>query len=144
MRNKRIILVVPDGTGIRNYLFSQIIPNLINKGCNLLIYHALSNEAIIEVERLHDITLNKRQIPVYNETIKQKFLREAICFGRLNYNSRLENNLTVLTNWERNHKGLKKWFYKLVEVLGNYLGKSYQKILSFDAKYQKALLKSID
>ena len=144
MRNKRIILVVPDGTGIRNYLFSQIIPNLINKGCNLLIYHALSNEAIIEVERLHDITLNKRQIPVYNETIKQKFLREAICFGRLNYNSRLENNLTVLTNWERNHKGLKKWFYKLVEVLGNYLGKSYQKILSFEAKYQKALLKSID
>ena len=144
MKNKKVILVVPDGTGIRNYLFSQIIPNLVNENCDLLIYHALSNEAIEEVEKLHKITLTKKLISGYKETIKQKFLRETICFGRLHYNSRLENNLTVLTNWKSNHKGLKKWFYKGVEVFGIYLGKSYSRILKFEKKYQKTLLKSID
>ena len=144
MKNKKIIIVVPDGTGIRNYLFSQIIPNLVKQDCDLLIYHALSDEAIIEVEKLHNIVLAKRLIPKYIETIKQKFLREAICFGRLHYNARLENNSTVLTNWKRNHKGLKKWFYQGVELFGKYVGKNYQRILSFEVKYQKALLKSID
>ncbi|WP_347924956.1 hypothetical protein [Pontimicrobium sp. SW4] len=144
MKNKKVILVVPDGTGIRNYLFSQIIPNLIKQNCDLLIYHALSNEALNEVEKLHNITLTKRPIPKYKEIIKQKFLREAICFGRLNYNSRLENNLTVLTNWKRNYKGLKKSFYKVVEVFGKYIGKNYQRILIFEEKYQKSLLKSIE
>lgn len=144
MKNKKVILVVPDGTGIRNYLFSQIIPNLIHRNSDLLIYHALSNECINEVEKLHNITLTKRPIPKYKETIKQKFLREAICFGRLNYNSRLENNSTVLTNWKRNHKGLKKWFYKGVELFGKYIGINYKRILKFEVKYQNALLKSID
>lgn len=144
MKSKKIILVIPDGTGIRNYMFSQIIPNLKEQNCELLIYHALSNEAISEVEKLHNITLTKKPISAYKETIKQKFLREAICFARLQYNSRLENNSTVLTNWKKNHKGLKKGFYKLVEILGRYVGKNYQRILNFEDKYQKALLKSID
>ena len=144
MKNKKIIIVVPDGTGIRNYLFSQIIPNLIKENYDLLIYHALSNEAINEVEKLHKIILTKKQIPKYKETLKQKFLREAICYGRLNYNSRLESNATILTNWKRNYKGLKKWFYRVVEVFGNYVGKTYQRILSFEEKYQKTLLKSIN
>jgi len=144
LKNKKVILVVPDGTGIRNYLFSQIIPNLIKQDCNVLIYHALSNEAIKEVEKLHNITLTKKPMSRYNETIRQKFLRETICYGRLHYNSILENNPTVLTNWKRNYKGLKKWFYKAVEVLGGYVGKNYQRILNFEDKYQKSLLKSID
>tara|TARA_R110002033_G_scaffold169951_3_gene211820 strand:+ start:1892 stop:3265 length:1374 start_codon:yes stop_codon:yes gene_type:complete len=144
LRNKKIILVVPDGTGIRNYLFSQIIPNLIKQNCDVLIYHALSNEAIKEVEKLHKIKLTEKSISRYKETTKQKFLRETICFGRLHYNSRLENNSTVLTNWKRNHNGLKKWFYRTVEILGKYIGKNYQRILNFEEKYQKSLLKSID
>ncbi len=144
MINKKIIIVVPDGTGIRNYLFSKIIPDLMTQNCELLIYHALSNEAIKEVEKLHDIKLNKKLIPKYKETVRQKFLREAICYGRLNYNSKLENNLTVLTNWKRNHKGLKKWFYKIVEPFGKYIGRNYQRILKFERKYQNTLLKSID
>tara|TARA_R110001583_G_scaffold21853_1_gene82612 strand:+ start:86 stop:1465 length:1380 start_codon:yes stop_codon:yes gene_type:complete len=142
-KTKKVILVVPDGTGIRNYLFSQIIPILVNQNCDLLIYHALSDEAIIEVEKHHNIVLAKKLIFKYKETFKQKFLREAICFGRLHFNARLENNSTVLTNWKRNHKGLKKWFYKGVELFGKYVGKNYHRILNFEVKYQKALLKSI-
>ncbi len=143
MKNKKIILVVPDGTGVRNYLFSQILPNLVKQNSDLLIYHALSDAAVAEVEKLHNIALKKKRIPKYTETFQQKFLREAICYGRLHYNSKLENNPTVLTNWKRHNKGLKKWFYKGVESFGKYLSKNYRSILKFEEKYQNTLLKSI-
>jgi hypothetical protein len=143
LKKRKIIFVVPDGTGIRNYLFSQIIPNLIHQS-ELLIYHALSNEAIIEVEQLHNIKLSKKVISRYKETFTQKFLREAICYGRLIYNSKLENNPSVLANWKTNFKGIKKIFYKIVEFLGSYFSKNYQRILFFEKKYQKSLLQSID
>jgi len=143
LKKRKIIFVVPDGTGIRNYLFSQIIPNLIHQS-ELLIYHALSEEAIEEVEQHHDIKLSKKVIPRYKETITQKFFREAICYGRLIYNSKLENNPFVLANWKTNFKGIKKVFYKIVEFFGSYLSKDYQRILLFEKKYQKALLQSID
>jgi hypothetical protein len=142
LKKRKIIFVVPDGTGIRNYLFSQIIPNLIHQS-ELLIYHALFEEAIEEVEQLHDIKLSKKVIPRYKETFTQKFLREAICYGRLIYNSKLENNPSVLANWKTNLKGIKKGFYKIVEFFGNYLSKDYQRILLFEKKYQKSLLQSI-
>ena len=142
MKNKKkIIIVVPDGTGIRNYLFSQIIPNLLKLQCELLIYHALSPEAINEVEKLHAVKLKKKIIPKYKETLKQKFLRESICFGRLHYNAKLEKNITVLTNWKRNHRGFKKWFYKAVEVFGIYISKNYWRVLNYEKRYNSAFSK---
>lgn len=144
MKQRKVILVVPDGTGIRNYLFSQIVPNLCKQNVDLLIYHALSEEAISEVERLHDITLKKRSLSAYKETFWQKFYREVICFARLHYNTKLENNPTVLVNWKRNHKGLKKWFYKLVEIIGRSIHSNYNKILQYEHKYQTLLKSSIN
>ncbi|NMH86342.1 hypothetical protein [Flavivirga algicola] len=142
-KRKKVIFVVPDGTGIRNYLFSEIIPNLIKQDADLVVYHALSNEAITEVEKLHGIRLTKKNIPKYEETVLQKLLRESICYGRLIYNTELENNPTVLTNWKPKRKGLQKWFYKVAEFLGNRISKDYKNILRFENYYQKKLLKSI-
>lgn len=140
---KRIIFVVPDGTGIKNYLFSNIISNLVQQNTELIIYHALSDDAIAEVERLHNVQLIKKQIPKYNETILQKFLRETICYGRLIYNSKLEGNPTILSNWKQQKKGIQKWFYKVVEFTGKRISKKYKKIVRFEAFYQNQLLKSI-
>ncbi len=137
------MFVVPDGTGIRNYLFSEIIPNLIKQNIELVVYHALSDEAIIEVEKLHNIQLTKKTISKYKETVLQKLLRESICYGRLIYNAKLDKNPTVLSNWKPKKKGLQKWFYKVVEFLGKQISKNYESILCFENYYQKQLLKSI-
>lgn len=142
-KRKKVIFVVPDGTGIRNYLFSEIIPSLIKQDIELVVYHALSNEAIIEVEKLHNIQLTKRVIPKYKETVLQKLLRESICYARLIYNAELENNPTVLSNWKPKRKGLQKWFYKVVGFLGKRISRKYESILRFENYYQKQLLKSI-
>ena len=143
MSRKKIIFVVPDGTGIRNYLFSQIIPNLLKQNVELLIYHGLSDDAILEVEKLHNVKLVKKTLSKYKETFLQKFYREAICYARLNYNTSIENNPTILTNWKRNFKGVKKWFYKLIEVFGKQISSDYSKILRLEEKYQKLLKESI-
>ena len=125
---KKIIFVVPDGTGIKNYLFSDILPQLYKDGVEVLIYHNLSESAISEVEKLHGLKLNQRKIPTYNESKKQKFYREAICYARLLYNAKTVNNPTILTNWKTSHTGFKKIFYKTVEVYGKYLCKNYKNI----------------
>ncbi len=143
MKKKKIIFVVPDGTGIRNYLFSEIIVYLKKVDVELLIYHALSKDAITEVEQLHNIELTTKQLPKYIETLQQKFLRESICYARLLYNVRLEDNPTILATWKKTHTGKKKWFYKLVEFFGRIKHESYNKILKFEEKYEKSIEKSI-
>lgn len=139
LKKKKIIFVVPDGTGIRNYLFSQILPLIIKEQAELLIYHALSEEAIKEVEQLHNITLKTKELPKYKETVKQKFYRESIGFARLLHNIKLENNPSIIATWKKGHKGKKKWFYKLVEFFGRINYSNYSNIQKLEKRYQKAL-----
>lgn len=141
---KTVLFVVPDGTGIKNYLFSNIINDLVNQNARVVIYHALSSDAISEVEKLHGIDLEVYSLPRYFETKKQKFFREAICYARLLHNTRLVDNDTIMTNWNTKRKGVQKVFYKLVEIYGRVLSTSYKKILKAEEKYQKLLLQSID
>jgi hypothetical protein len=136
---QKVLFVVPDSTGIKNYLFSEVLPFLYKKGVEVLVYHNLSDAAIYEVETLHNIKLPHKKIPTYHETIKQKFYREAICYARLCYNAKLVDNSTILTNWKTNHTGLKKGFYKIIERYGKYLSKDYNHILTAEKKYQKLL-----
>lgn len=140
---KKILFVVPDGTGIKNYLFSNIIQYLTDEKVELIIYHALSDDALEEVENLHNVILTKKRIPKYRETKKQKFFREAICYARLHHNAKLTENTTILTNWNRNKKGVQKIFYKGVEAYGKWLSKNYDNIVKLEEAYQTELLKSI-
>ncbi|PWG04283.1 hypothetical protein [Polaribacter aquimarinus] len=143
-KKELIVFVVPDGTGIKNYLFSNIIPILIQKGKDVFIYHSLDENALNEVRKIHNIEFESKAIPTFKEPFKQKFLREAIAYARLNYNSKIVNNPTILTNWNSSKKGvLKKAFYFLVEKSGKYLSKKYSRILNFEEKYQQTIKSTI-
>ena len=111
--NKKVVFVVPDGTGIKNYLFSKILPELIQNDVEIIVLHNLSTKAINEVKEYHGINFIEEKLPTYIETKKQKFYRESICYARLLYNSNLVDNDTILTNWNSNFKSIKKVFYKL-------------------------------
>lgn len=143
-KKELIVFVVPDGTGIKNYLFSNIIPLLIEKEKEVFIYHSLDKNALNEVKKIHNIEFESKEIPVFQEPFKQKFLREAIAYSRLNYNSKLVNNPTIITNWNSTKKGvLKKIFYALVEKTGKYLSKKYSRILNFEKKYLESIKNTI-
>lgn len=137
--NKKVVFVVPDGTGIKNYLFSKILPELIQNDVEIIVLHNLSTKAINEVKEYHGINFIEEKLPTYIETKKQKFYRESICYARLLYNSNLVDNDTILTNWNSNFKSIKKVFYKCIEFYGRFLSKKYNRIIAAENKYQSLI-----
>ena len=78
-------------------------------------------------------------IPEYNESIKEKFLRELICLSRLYYNAQKVENLSILSNWNWNQKTLSKnIFYKTIQKIAPFF-KKYTIILKLEKCYQKAI-----
>lgn len=131
----KIMLLFPDGVGIRNYLYSDVFKGMEN---DLILFHAFDSKTEQHVKELTSIE-NAIPIPQYRETIKELFLRELICLARLKHNAKTVDNPTILTNWKSQHKGfLKTLFYKVVEISS--LGfTTYTSILNLEKRYQKAI-----
>jgi hypothetical protein len=137
-KDNKIVLLFPDGVGIRNYLYSDVFKGMEEE---LVLFHAFdakTEQAVKDITSIED----SLSIPKYSESLKEKFLRELICLSRLKYNAKLVNNPTVLTNWKINHKGFfKTLFYKSIEITS--LGFSnYKHILKLEKLYQKAIRNS--
>ncbi|MGL3001289.1 hypothetical protein [Flavobacterium sp. RSSB_23] len=128
----KIVLLFPDGVGIRNYLYSRVFKGLEN---NLVLFHNFDYKTVSSISKNTSIS-DSLIIPIYNESIKEKFLRELICLSRLYYNAdRVENN-SILAYWKWNQKTFsKKIFYRLIECIAPFT-KDYSKILKLERKYQ--------
>lgn len=137
MKKNKLLLVVPDGVGIRNYLYSGVFDNVQD----LVIFHNLGTEILDHVKKFKNFT-NEITIPDYKESIKEKYLRELICLSRLYYNANKVNNKTILTNWVWSQKTFfKKIFYKCIEIESRFY-KSYESILKLESTYQKEIRKN--
>ncbi|MCF6182659.1 hypothetical protein [Lutibacter sp.] len=137
---KKICFVIPDGTGIRNYLYSELVDELQHKNCEIILLHSVSIEAIEEINKVHKTKFKTYKLPVYKESYYQKYLREVVCYARLVHNTKITANNTILNNWNPNTSNFKKAvFYKLVQLLGKYVSKKYKRILKFEKKYTKAV-----
>ncbi|MBW1657728.1 hypothetical protein [Flavobacterium quisquiliarum] len=135
MKKEKLLLLFPDGVGIRNYLYSNTFQDLDK---DLVLFHNFDLETIKEIGK-NTVIDEDISIPEYKESKKEKFLRELICLSRLYYNNSIVNNPTLLTNWNRNHKAIsKKVFYKFIEFLALRF-KKYSSILKLEKKYQEAL-----
>ncbi|GAA4772203.1 MULTISPECIES: UDP-glycosyltransferase [Flavobacterium] len=135
MRKNKILLLFPDGVGIRNYLYSDVFKNT---EAELILFHNFDDETAADVKKLTGLS-QAFQIPKYNESLKEKFLRELICLSRLYRNSNKTGNPSILTNWNRDHKSFsKKVFYKAIEITAPFI-KKYDTILALESFYQKAI-----
>ena len=135
IKNNKIVLLFPDGVGIRNYLYSDVFKGMEKE---LVLFHAFDAKT---EQAVKDITAiqNTLSIPKYTESLTEKFLRELICLARLKHNAKTVDNPTILTNWKSNHKGIfKTLFYKSIE-LASHLFTSYERILKLEKWYQKAI-----
>ncbi len=134
-KNNKIVLLFPDGVGIRNYLYSDVFKGMEKQ---LVLFHAFDAKTEQAVKDITSIE-NSISIPKYSESLKEKFLRELICLARLKHNAKTVDNPTILTNWKSNHKGIfKTLFYKSIE-LASHLFTSYERILKLEQWYQKAI-----
>ena len=134
-KNNKIVLLFPDGVGIRNYFYSDVFKGMEKQ---LVLFHAFDAKTEQAVKDITEIQ-NALPIPKYTESLKEKFLRELICLARLKHNAKTVDNPTILTNWKSNHKGIfKTLFYKSIE-LASHLFTSYERILKLEKWYQKAI-----
>jgi len=139
-----VCFVIPDGTGIKNYLFSNILQYLSVNNVKIIIWHTLTDNAISEIKKIHpNIDIKAYELPFYKESVYERFLRESIAYARLLQNSEKVNNKTILKNWRKNSKKLSlKIFYKLTMIAGYILSKNYNYILRADQKYLQSIEKS--
>lgn len=135
---KNIALLVPDGVGIKNYLYTNLFANF---PADLNLYHNFDRDTLNEINKSVPLSSEVTLAP-YRESIREKLLRELIHLSRLKNNAKKTQNPTILKFWKRGHKGFKlKLFYKIVEVLSNRYS-SYDRIASLEKKYSKAIRKN--
>lgn len=135
IKKEKIVLLFPDGVGIRNYLYSDVFKD-INE--NLVLFHNFDPKTIEVLKGC--VSLSETiSIPEYRESVKEKFLRELICLCRLYYNASTVNNQTLLTNWNWSQKTLsKKIFYTIIQNAVPFF-KNYFAILKLEKSYQKVI-----
>jgi len=137
-KNNKIVLLFPDGVGIRNYLYSDVFKGMEKE---LVLFHAFDAKTEQAVKEITAIQ-NTLRIPKYSESLTEKFLRELICLARLKHNAKLVDNPTILSNWKSNHKGFfKTFFYRFVEI-ASYGFANYKRILKLEQWYQRAIRNS--
>lgn len=135
---KDILLFVPDGVGIRNYIYSDVFKD---RDARLHLYHNFDADTL---ERLKaEVSLDSDfEIPVYKESLLEKYYRELIHYSRLKIYAKERKNPTILHLWHKPRKGLKqKLFYRFVTFMGWFYN-SYKRILKLELKYQNAIRKN--
>jgi len=138
---RKLLIFIPDGTGIKNYLLSDFI-KLASENFEIFLAHnfnlLMHDEISIPKSKFTHVN-----IPEYKENIKHKLLRESLCFARLTYNANLKSNKSILENWRRKFKKLsKRFFYKQVEKYGLYLSKEYSRIAKLTTYYHQNIIHS--
>jgi hypothetical protein len=115
----RIFLFVPDGIGVRNYLFSDLIQHL--QPAHVGMFHKLPALAVSEIESLHRFPLEVHNIPAFGESKKERLLRDLATFARLIRNSRIRSNYRIWKSLFQLKKSNPRqaWYYRLV-VLASY------------------------
>lgn len=126
----RVCFLIPDGVGIRNYLYSPIIPLLNDGGAEILIWHGLDPEVITQSKKLH-VGIFPKEFPFvnYREDPVAQLLRDSVSYSRLVLNSKKLSNPTIMDNWlpKKTRKG------KVSNFISAFLGKTIKTQKQIDA-----------
>jgi hypothetical protein len=127
-----ILFIIPDGVGIRNYLYSDLITHLKEKA-RLAFWSPLPKEAFDKVLSIHNIKVDYEQISLLREPFIARLFREAATYARLHYNAKKVNNETILKNWNKINPSLRlRFLYSLAEKLGGKSSRNYDEILKLE------------
>jgi len=139
----RVLLIVPDGVAVRNYLYSSFIAELEKQGSKVMLYHQISEKAIEEVKFVQPNIVLIKQIPAFIESPKARLWRESNVYARLLRNKKILSNNTIMAFWNNKVKGWKKRvLLEISEILGSAISSSYKAILKFDKLHEKEIARS--
>jgi hypothetical protein len=95
----KLCFLIPDGVGIRNYLYSDVLTELYAQGHEVVLWHSLDPTLIAQTEQRLGIHLEQYPFEHKADGIAVQLLREAGRFARIRLNAKLQQNPTLLTNW---------------------------------------------
>ncbi|MBO3116683.1 hypothetical protein J4050_07995 [Winogradskyella sp. DF17] len=139
---KHVLIVVPDGVGIKNYLYSKI-PTLLKESAHVTIWSTLPIEAFDEIRHIHKLQFNFKQITLKAEHWLVRLHRESSTYARLKFYSRIKKNPTILTYWRPQDYNLKvRILYALSQFIGTVLSKNYNRIIAIERHGNSRISKS--
>lgn len=139
----KIILIIPDGVVVRNYLYSNFVYELTQKGFEIYVFHQISNPAIKEIELVTNSIKEFHFIPFFKEPALARTLREIVVYARLLHNKKVLNNDTIMYFWNNSKKGFKrKILANVSETVGYLLSKSYKTIVNVEKVYDRLIAKT--
>lgn len=118
----KLLLLIPDGVGIRNYLYSDVLKYCKERDIQVAVLHKLDNAVIQEAEKLHNITLESYELVLTEQSFLIRLIRESTTYARLRINAKKVNNPTILTNWKTGRGSIKlKLLYFFANLFGTCL-----------------------
>lgn len=135
----KICFLIPDGVGIRNYLYSKVLKELHDQGHEIHIWHSLEEKVIHLAEEINGFRPYSHSFQAFPEDAVTQILRESVAFSRLKNNVVLTGNSTLMSNWHFGNPGIqKRILIKMAEWLGGSM-KSYDSILAVESFLWKKL-----
>lgn len=114
----KIAILLPDGVGLRNYIYTNLIPELSELGNEIVLLSVFSDKIIQEISKIHKINIQNVNIPKYKESVIEKFLREIAACARIKRNARVASNKTIRYFFRKKQKDFPSWlFYEFVIFL---------------------------
>lgn len=137
----KILLIVPDGVAVRNYIYSDFIKELKDADFEIVLYHQVPESAINEIKEVRNNDISEIvRIPDFKENFFSRIIRESIVYARLLQNTKRLKNKSILLFWNRNQKGFKRLtLLKISEVLGFLMSIKYSVILKFENIFDNSI-----
>ncbi|TVP54157.1 MAG: hypothetical protein EA341_00355, partial [Mongoliibacter sp.] len=128
----KVCFLIPDGVGIRNYLYSDVVKGLIEQGHEVIVWHSLGKELIGQVKDFINVDFEDYDFFHRPELPVVKFVRETAVLARLRKNMEIRSNPTIMNNWKPSQSGWKnKLFYSGVAFASRFL-KDYPDISNWE------------
>jgi len=140
-KTSKVCLLIPDGVGIRNYLYSDVLDGFGEN--EIVIWHALPSEVIQIASSIHQKQIGEIALKTSPESKFQKYLRESARFARLHYIASIDNNQSAFFQWmPKKRSVLEKGYNFMVEATGKWAAKNYNRILKLEKRYTASVRKS--
>ncbi|HSC52898.1 MAG TPA: hypothetical protein VLC98_04725 [Phnomibacter sp.] len=138
-------IVLPDGIGIKNYLYTEIPSFLLaDQNNSIVLFHAkLDKKLMQEIIAPYGHQMRLEPLPIYREDLQTRLIRESINIGRLTYFSKNLNNTTLLTANPKASSFKRKILKRVTTFFAKGMSKHYDRILAWEKRYQNRV-SSID
>ncbi|HEV8722666.1 MAG TPA: hypothetical protein VGW77_18765 [Candidatus Binatia bacterium] len=105
----KYLLLIPDGVGIRNFLFSSFIDLLLEKG-KVVVWHALPSVSIAPLRERWGCRVKWEPLQEFDDAPAVRFLRQSKMFAQLFWHN--DGHLEQLLRNRLASGDWKSWFFK--------------------------------